>query len=108
MIPFALLPVHTAAVPALCRQLRTLEAIETDDTTTMDAVIEAQQIILAALGNACSRSLREVSQKIIAITRRADAADGFLSRAECLVLISASMDLASFEVGEDNQTGHGA
>lgn len=108
MTPFALLTNQTSTIPALCRQLRTLEAIETDDATTMDVVIEAQQIILAALGNACSRSLREVSQKIIAITRRADAADGFLSKAECLVLLSASMDLASFEVGDGEQTGRGA
>lgn len=108
MTPFAVMPVHAARIPALCRQLRTLETIETDDAATMEVVIEAQQIILAALGNACSRSLREVSQKIIAITRRIDAADGFLSKAECSVLISASMDLASFEVGDGAQIGCGA
>ena len=83
-------------VLALCAQLRRLEEATSPDEATMDVLAGAERRILAALAGTRSGSPAEVAQKLAALARRAEAADGFLCEAGLALLRSALGDLHRF------------
>jgi hypothetical protein len=97
VIRFAARPPAEHGVTALCAQLRRVEGAESPDEATMDAIADAERRLLAALAGARSDTLAEVAQKLAALARRADAADGFLCGAGLALLHSALGDLRHFD-----------
>ena len=84
-------------VHALCAQLRRGERAVSPDEATMDTIVEAEQRLLAALATTRARSLAEATQKLAAITRRADSGEGLLCEAELDLLHSTLADLRRLE-----------
>jgi hypothetical protein len=63
----------------------------------MDAIADAEQDALAALAEARASTLAEVELKLAALTRRADASQGFLSDIELDLLRSVLDDMRRFD-----------
>jgi len=80
-------------VATLCARLRHLEGADSPDEATMDAISNAEQGVLAALAGARSSTLAEAIEKLAAVARRADAADGFLTEDELVLLRSILGDM---------------
>ena len=91
-------PPSAESVDALADQLRRLEIAYSPDEATMDAIQAAEQRFLVALGKAASHSLAEVAQKLVAVVRRAVAADGLLEEHELDLLRSVLTDVTRVEV----------
>jgi hypothetical protein len=83
-------------VAALCARLRHLEAAESPDEATMDAISQAEQGVLAALAAIRSGTLAEVTLKLAVVARRANAAEGFMTEGESGLLRSALGDMGQF------------
>ncbi len=89
-------PVQDLDIATLCGRLADLEGASSPDEATMDAIAEAEQTVLQALVRTRCGSLVELAQKIAAISRRAQAADGFLGEGELAVLDSVTEELRHF------------
>jgi hypothetical protein len=94
------LPIRQQAsldVAALAAGLCLLEEAESPDETAMEAIADAEQDALAALVEARASTLAEVELKLAALTRRADASQGFLSDIELDLLRSVLDDMRRFD-----------
>ena len=84
-------------VQALAAQLSRVEGASSDDAATMDAIVEAERRLVGALAKARSSNIAEVEQKITAVLRRAQAADGFLTDDDLGLLRSVLMDVRQID-----------
>ena len=80
-------------VPALAARLRLIESVESLDESVMDAAGVQEELVLAALTDSPAEAISDIAEKVAAVTRRAEAAGGYISEAEIALLASALADL---------------